>query len=107
MASFSFIFVFSNKYHYNFYTTYMWKNVHPVYSAGIRTHYLRKMSLLPLDQGSRPSEHTYKRSVSVNYYRVVLTGELPIVRLKSFNLQLLIVYKIHHKSDWGATLELG
>ena len=32
------------------------KNVHPVYGAGIRTHDLRNMSLLPrpLDQGSRP-----------------------------------------------------
>ena len=43
---------FSNK-HYNFYN--MWKNVHPVYGAGIRTHDLRNVSLfpLPLDQGSR------------------------------------------------------
>ena len=31
--------VFSNK--------YMWKNVHPVYGAGIRTHNLQNMSLLP------------------------------------------------------------
>ena len=32
------------------------KNVHPVYGAGIRTHNLQNMSLLPLplDQGSRP-----------------------------------------------------
>ena len=48
--------VFSNKYHYNFYNRYMWKNVHPVYGAGIQTHDLRNVSLfpLPLDQGSRP-----------------------------------------------------
>ena len=34
----------------------MWKNVHPVYSAGIRTHDLWDVSLfpLPLDQDSRP-----------------------------------------------------
>ena len=33
------------------------KNVHPVYGAGIQTHNLWNMSLLPwpLDQGSRPS----------------------------------------------------
>ena len=37
--SFSFIFVFSSK-HNNFYNKYMWKNVHPVYGAGIRTHNL-------------------------------------------------------------------
>ena len=29
--------VFSTK-HYNFYNNYMWKNVHPVYGAVIRTH---------------------------------------------------------------------
>ena len=39
--------VFSNKI-YNFYYKFMWKNVHPVYGAGIRTHTLLKMSLLPL-----------------------------------------------------------
>ena len=44
-ASFSFIFVFSNK-HYNFYNKDMWKNVHPVYSAGIQTHNHQNMSLL-------------------------------------------------------------
>ena len=31
----------------NFYNKYMWKNVHPVYSAGIWTHNLRNMSLFP------------------------------------------------------------
>ena len=45
-ASFSFIFVFSNT-PYNFYNKYMWKNVHPVYSVGIRTHDLWNVSLLP------------------------------------------------------------
>ena len=37
----------------------MWKNVHPVDSAGIQTHNLQDMSLLPysLDQGSRPYLH--------------------------------------------------
>ena len=38
--------VFSNK-HYNFYNKYLWKNVHPVYGAGIRTHDLRNVSLFP------------------------------------------------------------
>ena len=34
----------------------MWKNVHSVYGAGIRTYNLLYMSRLPepLDQGSRP-----------------------------------------------------
>ena len=47
--------VFSNKHHYNFYNNYMWKNAHSVYSAGIWTHDLTKMSChpKPLDQGSR------------------------------------------------------
>ena len=47
--------VFSDKY-CNFYDKYMWKNVHPIYSARIRTNDLRNTSLLPqpLDQGSRP-----------------------------------------------------
>ena len=39
--------VFSSKHHYNFYIKYMWKNVHLVYSARIRIHNLRNMSLLP------------------------------------------------------------
>ena len=38
---------FSNKHHYNFYSKLMWKNVHPVYGAGIRTHDLQNRSLLP------------------------------------------------------------
>ena len=38
--------VFSNK-HYNFHNKYMWKNVHPVYGAGIQTHNLSNMSRLP------------------------------------------------------------
>ena len=33
-----FIFGFFKKHHYNFYNKYMWKNVHPVYGARIRTH---------------------------------------------------------------------
>ena len=39
-----------------FYNKLMWKNVHPVYGTGIRTHDFRIVSLLPLplDQGSRP-----------------------------------------------------
>ena len=55
-ASFSFIFVFSNKQN-NFYNKYLHViNVHPVYGAGIWTHDLQNMSLLPwpLDQGSCP-----------------------------------------------------
>ena len=34
----------------------MWKNFHPVYSAGTQTNVLLNMSChpLPLDQGSRP-----------------------------------------------------
>ena len=33
-----FIFGFFKKHHYNFYNKYMWKNVHQVYGARIRTH---------------------------------------------------------------------
>ena len=44
-ASFYFIFVFSSK-QYNFYNKSMWKNINPVYGAGIRTHDLQFMSLL-------------------------------------------------------------
>ena len=29
------------------YNNLMWKNVHPVYGTGIRTHYLQNVSLLP------------------------------------------------------------
>ena len=43
-ASFFCLFsVFSNK-HYNFYNKYMWKNIHPVYGAGIWTHDLWNVS---------------------------------------------------------------
>ena len=46
-----FIFSLSSKHYYNFYNKYT------VYSAGIWTHNLRNMSLLPLplDQGSHPT----------------------------------------------------
>ena len=52
-ALFRLFLVFSN----NFYNKFMWKNVHPVYGAGIRTHNLRNVSLFPLllDQDSRPT----------------------------------------------------
>ena len=55
LASFSFIFSLF-KQTLQFYNKYMWKNVHPLNCAGIRTHDLRIVSLfpLPLDQGSRP-----------------------------------------------------
>ena len=39
--------VFSNNHHYKFYNKLMWKNVHPVNCAGIWTHNLCNMSLLP------------------------------------------------------------
>ena len=45
-ASFSFIFGLF-KQTLQFYNKYMWKNVHPVYGAGIRTHNIWKVSLLP------------------------------------------------------------
>ena len=44
LGLFSF-FVLANK-HYNSYNKQMWKNVHPVYSTGIRSHDLWNMSLL-------------------------------------------------------------
>ena len=37
---FRLLLVFSNKHHYNFFNKCMWKNVHPVYGTGIRTHNL-------------------------------------------------------------------
>ena len=36
---------FSKK-HYKFYNKLMWKNVHPVYDAGIQAHNLQNMSFL-------------------------------------------------------------
>ena len=36
----------SNKYQTNFYKNLMWKNVHPVYGAGIQTQDLENMNLL-------------------------------------------------------------
>ena len=54
-ASFSFIFgLFKQK--LQFLQQKYVKNVHPVYGAGIWTHYLRNVSLFPkpLDQDSRP-----------------------------------------------------
>ena len=57
VVSFYLCSVFSNK-HYTFYYTIMWKNVHQVSGAGIRTHNLLNVSLLswPLDQGFRPCQ---------------------------------------------------
>ena len=45
-ASLSFIFVISNK-QYNFFQQINVENVHPIYGAGIRTHNLWNMNLLP------------------------------------------------------------
>ena len=54
---FNFFFVFSNK-KYNIYNKSLWKNVHPVYGAGIRTNDLSNLSChpWPLDQGSHSAE---------------------------------------------------
>ena len=43
MAPFSFIFVFSNQ-QCNFYNKIMWKNIQPVWSAGIRTRNLQDLN---------------------------------------------------------------
>ena len=43
----SFIFGLFKQTSLQFYSKYMWKKVHPVYSAGIQTHDLQNMSLLP------------------------------------------------------------
>ena len=45
-ASLAFIYGFSNQ-NYNFYNILMWKNVHPVSGAGIQTHNLSNVTLLP------------------------------------------------------------
>ena len=49
----------------------MWKNVHPVYGAGIRSHDLWNMSLLPqpLDQGCRPSQHYLEKAHELIVYQ--------------------------------------
>ena len=46
-ASFSFIFGLFKQTSIQFYNKLMWKNVHPVYGAGIWTHYLQTVILLP------------------------------------------------------------
>ena len=38
---------FSNKHQCHFYNQLMWQNVHPIYGAGIQTHYLQITSLIP------------------------------------------------------------
>ena len=61
----------------------MWTNVHPVYCAGIRTHDLQGMSLLPLhlDQGSRPK-------ILIPYMNMAVSGakasSWPSINVKSF-----------------------
>ena len=49
------------------------KNVHPIYSAWIRTPNLQNMSILPLplDQGSRPKTFLYERFLIFPF----ITGE--------------------------------
>ena len=63
--------VFSNKHHFNFYNKYMWKNVHPVYGAGIWTCNLGNVSLFPypLDQGSRPQTRILKEKFCEGFQR--------------------------------------
>ena len=46
----------SNK-QYNFYNKSMWKNVHPLYNAGIWTHDISYMSRHPL-----PLDHSFHKS---------------------------------------------
>ena len=49
-ANLGLFFVYERSFQTNikkFYNKYMWKNVHPVYGAGIRTHNLWNVSLLP------------------------------------------------------------
>ena len=56
-TSASFIFYFrsiSNNHRYNFFNKYMWKNVHPLYGAGIWTHDLRS-NVVPIT--TRPGQN--------------------------------------------------
>ena len=46
-SAYFFVYFCFFKHTLHFFNKYMWKNVHPVYGAGIRTHDLRNMSLLP------------------------------------------------------------
>ena len=57
LVSFSFIFGLFQTNNTFFYNKSTWKYIHPVYSAGIRTHDLLNMSRLPLPlgQGFRPN----------------------------------------------------
>ena len=47
LSLFLFILIFSMNKRDNFFATNLGENVHPVYSAGIQTHGLQNMSLLP------------------------------------------------------------
>ena len=79
--------VFSNKL-YNFYNKWMWKHVHPVYGAGIRTHDLSNKSRhpKPLDQGSRPcpSTHLYFTRYAPND-EYLQSSSYATIELKHFN----------------------
>ena len=69
--------VFWNKHHYKFYNKKMWKNVHPVYYARIRSHGLWNISLLPqpLDQSSRPFEtHFILKLIVPSWHNSYLNG---------------------------------
>ena len=68
--------VFSNKHHYKIYNQLIVKNVHPVYSAAIRTHDLWNMSLLPypLDQGSLPRSIVLLRKTNETVAGIIPSG---------------------------------
>ena len=60
---------FSKKHQYNFYKKSMWKNVHPVYGARIRSHNLSNLSRhpQPLDQGSSPK--SYRLTIGLKLFK--------------------------------------
>ena len=75
-ASLNLFSVFSNKHHYKIYNQLIVKNVHPVYSAAIRTHDLWNMSLLPypLDQGSLPRSIVLLRKTNETVAGIIPSG---------------------------------
>ena len=73
----------------------MWKNVHPVYSAGIQTHDLWNMSLFPypLDQGSGPKNDEkflkglcqFRFCTDVKIYPLTVSRQHPTPEISSSN----------------------
>ena len=64
--------IFSNKHQYNVYNKLMRKNVHPAFGAGIRTHDIPNLSLLP-----QPLYQGYSRALSALFLYFQYSWKLP------------------------------